>query len=159
MEKGQYYRLLLGTAANPTKVIAAAKEMQLHLSAQTEDSTTKDTDDDWTEFEITSMSYDITGSALVLSTDDSLSSGGNDLNDLLGSMQDTLLYWRICVMEGTNNRSIVETLFSGTAKLTNLQMQGQNKQNATYSYTLNGYGTLAVVAAPTTSNETDTEGE
>ncbi|MCH5307637.1 MAG: hypothetical protein J1E37_06100 [Prevotella sp.] len=145
MRKGQYIRLLLSTAANPTKVVAAAKEMQLHLSAQTEDSSTKDSTGDFLEYEVTGQSYDISGSALVLSPDDKLGgSTANTLTDMINGLTDNLLYWKICIMEGDNNRTVVEELFSGTAKLTSLQIQGQNKQNATYSYTLNGYDTINV---------------
>lgn len=150
MQKGQYYRLLLSSTANPTKVIAAAKEMQLHLSAQTEESSTKDTTGDALEYEVTGQSYDITGSALILTPTDTLATSANALNDMetyaLGAngAGDTLLYWKICVMEGTNNRTVDEVLFSGTAKLTQLQMNGQNKQNATFSYTLTGYDAITV---------------
>jgi hypothetical protein len=45
-------------------------------------------------------------------------------------------------MEGTNNRTIVEEIAHGQGKLTNLQIQAQNKQNSTYSYTINGYGAI-----------------
>ena len=45
-------------------------------------------------------------------------------------------------MEGTNNRTVVETIASGQGKLTNLQIQAQNKQYATYNYTINGYGAI-----------------
>lgn len=144
MKKGQYIRLLLATTANPTKVIAAAKNMSLHLSAQTEESSTKDTTGDALEYEVTGQSYDISGSALVITDDDTLNTGANSMNDLLGLVNDTLLYWKICLMSGTNNRTVSKVIASGTAKLTQLQMQGQNKQNATWSYTLNGYGGVTV---------------
>ena len=116
MKRGQYYRLLLAAAANPSKVVAAAKTMSLHCSLQTEDSSTKDT----------------TGDALEY--------------DMEGYVQNTLLYWKICLMEGTNNRTVVEEICSGTCKCTQLQIQGQNKQNASYNYTLNGYGAITVPA-------------
>jgi hypothetical protein len=45
-------------------------------------------------------------------------------------------------MEGTNNRTIVEEIAHGQGKLTNLQIQAQNKQNTTYNYTINGYGAI-----------------
>jgi lipopolysaccharide export system protein LptA len=93
MQKGQYIRLLLSTAANPTKVIAAAKQMALHGSAQTEDSSTKDTTGDALEYEVTGQSYDITGSGLVLTPNDSLLTGGVGLNDFETWVTDTLLYW------------------------------------------------------------------
>ena len=142
MRRGQYYRLLLAAAANPSKVIAAAKTMSLHCSLQTEDSSTKDTTGNALEYEVTGQSYDITGSGLVLTPNDTLLTGAVGLNDFESWLQDQVLNWKICVMEGTNNRTVVETIASGQGKLTNLQIQAQNKQYATYNYTINGYGAI-----------------
>ena len=142
MQKGQYIRLLVSVAANPSTVVAAAKQMALHGSAQTEDSSTKDTTGNALEYEVTGQSYDITGSGLVLTPNDTLLTGAVGLNDFESWLQDQVLNWKICVMEGTNNRTVVETIASGQGKLTNLQIQAQNKQNATYNYTINGYGAI-----------------
>jgi hypothetical protein len=142
MQKGQYIRLLVSTAANPSTVVAAAKQMALHGSAQTEDSSTKDTTGNALEYEVTGQSYDITGSGLVLTPNDTLLTGAVGLNDFESWLQDQVLSWRICVMEGTNNRTIVEEIAHGQGKLTNLQIQAQNKQYATYNYTINGYGAI-----------------
>lgn len=142
MQKGQYIRLLLSAAANPSTVIAAAKQMALHGSAQTEDSSSKDTTGDALEYEVVGQSYDITGSGLVITPNDTLLTGGLGLNDFEGWVKDQLLYWRICVMEGTNNRTVVEEVAHGQGKLTNLQIQAQNKQTTTYNYTINGYGAI-----------------
>jgi hypothetical protein len=142
MQKGQYIRLLVSTAANPSTVVAAAKQMALHGSAQTEDSSTKDTTGNALEYEVTGQSYDITGSGLVLTPNDTLLTGAVGLNDFESWLQDQVLNWKICVMEGANNRTVVETIASGQGKLTNLQIQAQNKQNATYNYTINGYGAI-----------------
>lgn len=142
MQKGQFIRLLVSLAANPTTVVAAAKQLSLHGSAQIEDSTTKDTTGTDLEYEVTGQSYDITGSGLVLTPNDTLLTGAVGLNDFENWIKDQLLNWRICVMEGTNNRTVVETIASGQGKLTNLQIQAQNKQNATYKYTINGYGAI-----------------
>ena len=142
MQKGQYIRLLVSTAANPSTVVAAAKQMALHGSAQTEDSSTKDTTGTDLEYEVTGQSYDITGSGLVLTPNDTLLTGAVGLNDFENWIKDQLLNWKICVMEGTNNRTVVETIASGQGKLTNLQIQAQNKQYATYNYTINGYGAI-----------------
>ena len=142
MKKGQYIRLLLSTAANPSTVIAAAKTMALHGSATTEESSTKDTTGDDLEYEVTGLSYDISGSGLVLSTDDTLNTGAQSANDVLNMLGDTPLYWRICLMEGTNNRTIVSTIASGQAKLTQWSAQAQNKQNVTFNYQLTGFGAL-----------------
>ena len=142
MQKGQYIRLLVSLAANPSTVVAAAKQMALHGSAQTEDSSTKDTTGSALEYEVTGQSYNITGSGLVLTPNDTLLTGAVGLNDFESWLQDQVLNWKICVMEGTNNRTVVETIASGQGKLTNLQIQAQNKQNATYNYTINGYGAI-----------------
>jgi hypothetical protein len=147
MQKGQYIRLLISTAANPSTVVAAGKQMALHLSASTEDSSTKDTTGDSLEHEVTGQSYDITGSGLVITDADTLLTGGVGLNDFETWVTDTLLYWRICVMEGTNNRTIKEEICHGQCKCTNLQIQAQNQQVTTYNYTLSGYGAIALPAA------------
>ena len=144
MQKGQYIRLLVSVAANPSTAVAAAKQLALHGSAQTEDSTTKDTTGTDLEYEVTAQSYDITGSGLVLSPDDALLAGAVGLNDFESWLQDQVLNWKICVMEGTNNRTIVEEIANGQGKLTNLRIDAQNKQNATYNYTINGYGAINV---------------
>ena len=142
MKKGQYIRLLLSATANPSTVVAAAKQMALHGSAQTEDSSTKDTTGDALEYEVVGQSYDITGSGLVLTPNDTMLTGAVGLNDFENWIKDQLLNWKICVMEGTNNRTVVETIASGQGKLTNLQISAQNKQNTTYNYTINGYGAI-----------------
>lgn len=144
MQKGQYIRLLVSLAADPSTVVAAAKQMALHGSAQTEDSSTKDTTGNALEYDVTGQSYDITGSGLVLTPNDTLLTGGVGLNDFESWLQDQVLNWKICVMEGTNNRTVVEEIANGQGKLTNLQIQAQNKQNATYNYTINGYGAINV---------------
>lgn len=144
MQKGQYIRLLVSLATNPSTVVAAAKQMALHGSAQTEDSSTKDTTGNALEYEVTGQSYDITGGGLVLTPNDTLLTGAVGLNDFESWLQDQVLNWKICVMEGTNNRTIVEEIAHGQGKLTNLQIQAQNKQNATYNYTINGYGAINV---------------
>lgn len=152
MRKGQYIRLLLATTANPTTVIAAAKTMSLHGSATTEESSTKDTTGDDLEYEVTGLAYDISGSGLVLSTDDADNTGANSANDVLNMLGDTTLYWRICLMEGTKNRTIVSTIASGQAKLTQWSAQAQNKQNVSFNYQLSGFGPLTPGSAVSTSD-------
>ena len=43
---------------------------------------------------------------------------------------------------GDKNRTVVEEIAHGQGKLTNLQIQAQNKQTTTYNYTINGYGPI-----------------
>ena len=145
MDKGQHLRLVLMEGATPTaKVIALATEMTLHLSAQTEDSTTKDTTDtngDWNEYDVTQRSGDIQFGALIgVGTDAS----GKSFADMISQVSDTIVNWKVVMTSGANNRVVGKEVCHGQGKLTNLQASAQNRQNATYSGTLNIYGPVAV---------------
>ena len=83
----------------------------------------------------------------MLTPNDSLLTGGVGLNDFETWVTDQLLNWKICVMEGTNNRTVVEEICHGQCKCTNLQIQAQNQQVTTYNYTLSGYGAIGLPAA------------
>lgn len=118
--------------------------MTLHLSAQTEDSTTKDTTDtngDWNEYDVTQRSGDIQFGALIgVGTD----AGGKSFADMINQVSDTIVSWKVVMTSGANNRVIGKEVCHGQGKLTNLQASAQNRQNATYSGTLNIYGPVAV---------------
>jgi hypothetical protein len=130
--------------SNTNKVIALATEMTLHLSAQTEDSTTKDTTDtngDWNEYEVTQRSGDISFGALIgVGTDAS----GKSFADMINQVSDAVVNWKVVMVSGANNRVVGKTVCSGQGKLTNLQASAQNRQKATYSGTLNIYGPVTV---------------
>ena len=131
-------------ATPSAKVIALATEMTLHLSAQTEDSTTKDTTDtngDWNEYDVTQRSGDIQFGALIgVGTD----AGGKSFADMINQVSDTIVNWKVVMTSGANNRVVGKEVCHGQGKLTNLQASAQNRQNATYSGTLNIYGPVAV---------------
>jgi len=131
-------------ATPSAKVIALATEMTLHLSAQTEDSTTKDTtytNGDWNEYEVTQRSGDIQFGALIgVGTDAS----GKSFADMISQVSDTIVNWKVVMTSGANNRVVGKEVCHGQGKLTNLQASAQNRQNATYSGTLNIYGPVAV---------------
>jgi hypothetical protein len=143
MDKGQHLRLVF-VESNTNKVIALATEMTLHLSAQTEDSTTKDTTDtngDWNGYEVTQRSGDISFGALIgVGTDAS----GKSFADMINQVSDAVVNWKVVMVSGANNRVVGKTVCSGQGKLTNLQASAQNRQKATYSGTLNIYGPVTV---------------
>ena len=143
MDKGQHLRLVF-VESNTNKVIALATEMTLHLSAQTEDSTTKDTTDtngDWNEYDVTQRSGDIQFGALIgVGTDAS----GKSFADMISQVSDTIVNWKVVMTSGANNRVVGKEVCHRQGKLTNLQASAQNRQNATYSGTLNIYGPVAV---------------
>ena len=146
MDKGQHLRLVFpeGTGTTTNYFVAMAVDLTFHLSAATEDSSTKDTTDtngDWNEYDVTQRSGDIQFSALIgVGTD----ANGKSLADWIDDVKDEQIPWKLVMVNSTNNRNIVKTVCSGNGKLSNLQMSGQNRQKATYSGTLNIYGPVAV---------------
>lgn len=145
MDKGQHLRLVFMEGTTPSaKVIALASEMTFHLSAQTEDSSTKDTTDTngaWNEYDVTARSGDIQFSALIgVGTD----TGGKSFADLIDQVSDSLINWKVVMVSGAENRVVGKEVCHGQGKLTNLQASAQNRQKATYSGTLNIYGQVVV---------------
>lgn len=148
MDKGQHLRLLLSKTVSQTsqkKVIALATDFTFHCAASTENSTTKDSTDInglWDEFEVVSKSYDISVTAMIgVGTD---GDNANTLNDFLTQMGDIPLQWELAIFTGASNRTKVTSIATGECKISSLNPVGQNKQFATYSATLNGYGPIVV---------------
>ena len=148
--KGQFVRLFLGSdnTAAPSTVIAAAKSLSLHVSLTLEDATTKDTAGDWQIQEPTALSYDISTGALVRSGETITSAvGAKSLADLETIYEaGTPVKWKIANVGGDNNRTASSTIVSGSVILSQLTINGPNRQNADYSATLNGYGEYTVAA-------------
>ena len=140
--KGQFVRLFIGNELNPSKVLAAAKSLSMHVSVTLEDSTTKDTDGFWVAQEPTGISYDISTNALVRSGDTITSLvQSQDFNSLLGMWEARFpVTWQIANVAGANNRTKTSTICSGEAVITSLAVSSQNRQSATYDATFNGYG-------------------
>lgn len=147
--KGQFVRLFLGSdnSTVPSKVVAAAKSLSLHVSATMESATTKDTQDitgDWDVQSVTGVSFDISSGALVGSNDVITSSvEGQDF----ASLQDIYeaaapVRFQIANVNGLNNRTKSLVICSGSVVITQLTLNAPNRQNATYSATLTGYGAL-----------------
>ena len=147
MDKGQHLRLFLIDGTD-NYVIALSTECTLHLSATTENSTTKDTSDPasgpvWDEFEVMQRTGDIQFGALVAAgTDDA----GKTLDDIESGVNDELIDWQLALASGENNRTKGTIICSGKGKITNMQATGQVGQNASYTGTLNIYGPVTVPA-------------
>ena len=148
--KGQYVRLFLGSdnTAAPSTVIAAAKSLSLHVSLTLEDATTKDTAGDWQIQEPTALSYDISTGALMRSGETITSQvGAKSLADLESIHEaGTPVKWKIANVGGDNNRTASSTIVSGSVILTQLTLNGPNRQNADYTANFNGYGDYTVAA-------------
>ena len=148
--KGQYVRLFLGSdnTTTPSKVIAAAKQLSLHVSMTLEDATTKDTDGDWQAQEPTGLAYDISTTALIRSGDTITSSvAAQSLPDIEEIYEASLpVKWLIAPVSGANQRTKGTTIVSGSVVLTQLTLNGPNRQNADYSASLSGFGPYEVGA-------------
>ena len=148
--KGQFVRLFLSSdnTAAPSTVIGAAKTLSMHVSLQMESSTTKDTAGDFDLQEPVGLSYDITTGALVRSGETITSAvGAKGLTDLETIYEaGTPVKWKIANVGGDNNRTASSTIVSGSVVLTQLAINGPNRQNADYTATLNGYSEYTVAA-------------
>ena len=148
--KGQFVRLFLSSdnTTAPAKVIAAAKSLSLHVSMTLEDATTKDTIGNWQIQEPTGLSYDISTSALVRGNDTITSAvAAQDLASIESIYEaGTPVKWKICNVSGANQRTAGAVIASGSVLLTQLTLNGPNRQNATYDAQLTGYGPYTVGA-------------
>ena len=146
--KGQFVRLYLSSdnTAAPAAVIAAAKQLSLHVSMTLEDSTTKDTAGDWTIQEPTALNFDISTTALVRSGETITSAvaakGLADLEDIYEAS--TPVKFKIANTSGANNRTAGSVIISGSVIVSQLSINSPNKQNADYTASLTGYGDYTV---------------
>ena len=148
--KGQFVRLFLGSdnSAVPTKVVAAARSLSLHVSATLESATTKDTEGDWDVQSVTGVSFDISSGALV-GSDDVITSSvqGQDFASLEDIYEAAApVRFQIANVSGLNNRTKGIVICSGSVVISQLTLNAPNRQNATYSATLTGYGAMKASA-------------
>ena len=146
--KGQFVRLFIGSdnTTTPAKVIGSATQLQFHVSLQMESASTKDTTGTFDVQEPVGLSYDITSNALVRGGDTITSAvGAKSYADIQTIMEaGNPVKWKIANVSGDNQRTASSTICSGSCLLTQLSIQAQNRQNATYQATLTGYGAYTV---------------
>lgn len=139
MEKGQHLRLLLNIENSGEAVIALATDMTFHLSAQVENSTTKDDgnganlNEMWDNNEVVGLSGEIQVNALVGVGEDS---DANKLHEVMIDSTNSSVVWELDVVSGSQNRTVVSKIATGSGFISNVNPVGQNGQNATYSCTV-----------------------
>lgn len=148
LTKGQFVRLFLSDAEAVPGVIAAAKQLTLHVSVSLNSATTKDTEGDYEVQEPTGISYDITSNALVRSADVITSTvQGMSYSMIQEHYEDgDLMYWQIANVSGPNQRTKGTVIASGRCYITQLQTNSPNKQSVDYTASLTGYGDYTVGA-------------
>lgn len=144
--KGQNLRVMSGN-----KCVAFATSCQLHVTANLEDVSTKDSTGGWDEQEIVGNSWGISVDALY-------SAGGTDATGLNAEeMLDMLLAGkqvslRFSPTGGDNNRvSMTETSsmaeYYGLAFVNNINVNAANKSNASYTASMTGNGALSKISS------------
>lgn len=137
--KGQNLRVMVGG-----KCIAMATSCTFHVSAQMEDSSTKDSTGDWQEQSVVGLSWDAQTDSLVTLTDNG--SNGELPQDLLSLIiNKTMVTLTFDQTSGTNNRIGQNSAIkrSGSAYLNDLSISAQNRSNATISAQFTGTGVLS----------------
>ena len=149
--KGQFVRLFLSKTSTPDRVIAAAKNLSLHCSLTMENATSKDTPGDYQIQEPTALNYEITTSAMVYSAEPITSTvGAMRASDLEEIYEDgTPINFAIANVGGDNQRTKLLTIIKGQVTLTQLTVQGPNRQNATYEAQLSGYNMYETMSVQT----------
>ena len=147
--KGENVRLYVSdnNSDAPSKVIAAARQLSLHVSLQMESASTKDTPGDYDIQEPTGLSYDISTSALVRGSDtiEAGAPAGQSLDDIETIYEGSApVKWKIANVTGTNHRTADTTIVSGSAIVSQLTLNGPNRQAADYTCQLTGYGPYSV---------------
>lgn len=136
--KGQNLRVMVGG-----KCIAMATSCTFHISAQTEDSSTKDDANDWASNEVTGLSWDASTDSLVTLTDNG--TNGELPTDLMSLIiNKTLVTLSFDQTAGTNNRTGQNSAIkrSGSAYVTDYSLSAANRQNSTLTVQFTGTGAL-----------------
>ena len=137
--KGQNLRVMVGG-----KCIAMATSAQFHVSAELQDSSTKDSVGDFQEQEVTGLSWDAQTESLVTLEDNG--TNGELPQDILSLMiNKTKVTLTFDQTAGANNRvgqnSVIKK--SGSAWISDIQITAANRQNSTVTVQFQGTGPLA----------------
>ena len=126
------------------KCIAMATSCTFHVSAQLQDSSTKDSVGDFQEQEVTGLSWDAQTESLVTLEDNG--SNGELPQDLLSLMiNKTKVTLTFDQTAGANNRVGQNSAIkkTGNAYINDINITAQNRNNSTISVQFSGTGPLA----------------
>lgn len=128
---------------------AASTNAQLHVAADLEDSSTKDSTGDWREQECTGRSWD--GSVDVNVIEDALDNALQALQvpTLVGQTVDV----ELDITSGLQNRVLSKGLYAGKAIINDWSLTAGNRAQSTASVQFQGTGPLTKVAEPSGSSD------
>ena len=136
--KGQNLRLLVGG-----KCVAFATSCTVHVSLNLEESSTKDSTNNFTEQTPTGISWDMSCDALYSVDADATGVNGIDaLDKVLAQTKVTVQFEQTT---GDKNRVAVTggAVYSGDAWVNDISINAPNRQNTSYTIQLTGDGALA----------------
>jgi hypothetical protein len=134
--KGQNLRILVGTAVNNRKCIAASTSCTLHLSAVVGEKSTKDSDNDWIEQEITGLAWDVQTEALITTGGDA---GAVDVDELVVGNVYRVLFSPTNGSQNRNTTGLISRIQCyGKAILSDLTLVATDRDNSTWSATFTG---------------------
>lgn len=126
------------------KCIAMATSCTFHVSAQLEDSSTKDSVGDFQEQEVTGLSWDAQTESLVTLEDNG--TNGELPQDILSLMiNKTKVTLTFDQTAGANNRTGQNSAIkkTGQAYISDVSISAQNRQNSTCTVQFTGTGALS----------------
>ncbi|MBQ6984593.1 MAG: phage major tail protein, TP901-1 family [Paludibacteraceae bacterium] len=140
--KGQNIRLFVEDDQGVERCLCASTTCTLHISADLEESTTKDSTGDWKEQEATSKSWDVSADMNFVLDATETALLGVDIAKMVGKK----VKIRTKITEGAKNRVASAGLYEGYAIINDWNLQAPNKQNATVSMQAQGTGELAITS-------------
>ena len=145
--KGQNLRVLIGG-----KCVAFATSCTVHVSLNLEDSSTKDSTNNFTEQTPTGISWDMSCDALY--SVDADATGVNGISALDTVLAQAKVQVQFEQTQGEKNRVAVTggAVYSGYAWVNDISINAANRQNTSYTIQLTGDGQLAKTTAGSLSD-------
>ena len=145
--KGQNLRLLIGG-----KCVAFATSCTVHVSLNLEESSTKDSTNNFTEQSPTGISWDMSCDALY--SVDADATGVNAISALDTVLAQQKVQVQFEQTQGEKNRVAVSggAVYSGYAWVNDISINAANRQNTSYTIQLTGDGELAKTTAGSLSD-------
>ena len=146
--KGQNLRLFV-TDGSSLKCIAAATSCTVHVAANVEDSSTKDSEGNFTENEVTGFSWDMSTDALLMNdASDTTGESGADILTLMLKGQPIVAKWQETTgASGTQNRTAKDGGIGrkGSVIIADYSITAGNRANSTYTVQFTGTGAIETI--------------
>lgn len=138
--KGQNLRIELDS-----KFVAFATSCTVHVSANLEEASTKDTTGDFQSQELTGLSWDVSSDALYTVTSDANGINGEGAFNLILAKQKVKVAFVLTEPGSSMNRGAADgttTKYIGEAWVSDISINAANRQNVSYTIQLTGDGPL-----------------